>query len=105
MEAGVERFGNARCGRNRAACPVHSRSIRRFHVRAQQAVAVHGLKLVEDPPIPVDGGDGAAAVKLSEKERTTLDEMKRRLTSDRMHDPETGAELGEAQPGANGLSG
>ena len=62
-----------------------------------------GLKLVEDPPIPVDGGDGSAAVQLSGKERTTLDEMKRRLKSDRTHDPETGAELGEAEPGSGGL--
>ncbi|MGG1946655.1 manganese catalase family protein [Trinickia sp. NRRL B-1857] len=62
-----------------------------------------GLKLVEDPPIPVDGGDGSAAVQLSEKERTTLDEMKARLKSDRTHDPETGAELGESEPGADGL--
>ncbi|MGN6085647.1 manganese catalase family protein [Trinickia sp.] len=62
-----------------------------------------GLKLVEDPPVPVDGGDGSAAVQLTEKERTTLDEMKRRLKSDRTHDPETGAELGEGEPGADGL--
>lgn len=62
-----------------------------------------GLRLVEDPPIPVDSGDGSAAVQLSEKERTTLDDMKLRLKSDRTHDPETGAELGEAEPGANGL--
>lgn len=62
-----------------------------------------GLKLVEDPPAPVDGGDGSAAVRLTEKERTTLDEVKRRLKSDRTHDPETGAELGEGEPGADGL--
>ncbi len=58
-----------------------------------------GLKLVEDPPIPVDGGDGLAAVQLTEKERATLDEMKRRLKSERTHDPETGAELGQNEPG------
>ncbi|MBU6490361.1 MAG: hypothetical protein KGQ57_21425 [Burkholderiales bacterium] len=49
-----------------------------------------GLKLVEDPPIPVDGGDRLAAVQLTEEERTSLDEMKRRLKSERTHDPETG---------------
>jgi hypothetical protein len=29
--------------------------------------------------------------------------MKARLKSDQTHDPETGAELGESEPGANGL--
>lgn len=54
-----------------------------------------GLQLVPDPPMPADGGDGTAAVNLSEKELTTLEAMKTRLSSGTDVDPPTGAELGE----------
>lgn len=61
-----------------------------------------GLELVEDPPMPADGGDGNASVKLSDAELATLDALKNRLASDTAGDPRTGAELGE-QPEDNGL--
>ena len=63
-----------------------------------------GLQLVENPLIPVDGGDGLASVKLDDEARNALDAMKLRLKSDRTRDPETGAELGSVAPGQNGLS-
>ena len=54
-----------------------------------------GLHLVADPPLPADGGDGNASVKLSDVELATLDALKKRLASDPASDPRTGAELGE----------
>ncbi|HTH59962.1 MAG TPA: manganese catalase family protein [Paraburkholderia sp.] len=55
-----------------------------------------GLKLVEDPPLAADGGDGIASVKLNPDETAAVDAMKQRLTSDPATDPKTGAELGSA---------
>lgn len=54
------------------------------------------LELVEEPPVPVDGGDGTASVQLDNAQSKALDAMKRRLRSDPGSDPTTGAELGGA---------
>jgi Mn-containing catalase len=62
-----------------------------------------GLQLVGDPPIPVDGGDGSASVKLDHTQVAVLDAMKQRLMSDPSVDPETGAELG-MMPGKAGAA-
>ncbi|CBW75968.1 Manganese catalase (EC 1.11.1.6) [Mycetohabitans rhizoxinica HKI 454] len=52
------------------------------------------LNLVENPPVPVDGGDGQASVTLQPDEDAALNAMKQRLRSDPVADPPTGAELG-----------
>jgi Mn-containing catalase len=54
------------------------------------------LKLVEEPPVPVDGGDGTASVQLDSAQNKALEAMKQRLKSDPGSDPTTGAELGGA---------
>jgi Mn-containing catalase len=52
----------------------------------------------------VDGGDGTAAVVLSEAQQAALDAMAARTLSDPDADPMTGADLG-AGPGAGATTG
>lgn len=49
--------------------------------------------------MPVDGGDGTASVKLSEKDKKVANDMAERTLSNPSSDPLTGADLG-AGPGA-----
>ncbi|WP_323073416.1 manganese catalase family protein [Mycetohabitans endofungorum] len=56
------------------------------------------LKLVQDPPPAVDGGDGSATVTLQPDEDAALNAMRQRLKSDPSVDPGTGAELGMKKP-------
>ncbi|MEJ2767167.1 manganese catalase family protein [Mycetohabitans sp. B46] len=56
------------------------------------------LKLVQDPPSAVDGGDGSATVTLQPDEDAALNAMRQRLKSDPSVDPETGVELGMKKP-------